>query len=363
MSIAIEEINRTNCKTYLLVKGHDAILVDPVRERFDTYRLLVTARGLRLRMVIETHTHADHLMLSRSAREALGAALVMHRESPSPHVDHHVDDGDVILLGDERIMVKHTPGHTPDSVCYYIPSAAPVLNGSALGGGGVKVGAVLTGDTLLIGGSGRTDFPGSDAGKQYDAVTGKLFTLPDETVVLPGHDYKGRTSSTIGAEKASNPRFSGKSREEYIALMGGLSLPFPEKVQQALQVNQSGFESAEVGFPLVSDIASMPALSAEELAARLHDGEPPILLDVREPEEFVGDLGHIEGSLLVPLDALERRLPKLAGYADRDVVVICRAGARSASAGAILRRAGFVRVYNLRGGMLAWASAGQPIKR
>ena len=344
----VEEVNDTNCKTYLLVVGDEGVLVDPVRERLDTYRLILGERGVRLRMILETHMHADHLMLTRAAKEALGVPLVMHEASPSPNVDRHVVDGEVITLGGEPIEVIHTPGHTPDSVCYRVP------------------GAVLTGDTLHIGGSGRTDFPGGDAGAQYDAVTSRLFTLPDETTVFPGHDYKGKRSSTIGDEKRDNARFPGRTREAYVALMGSLGLPFPEKVQEALQVNQSGFEAAEVkgGFPLVADVAAMPVVGAAELAARLASGTaPPLLLDVREPEEFVGALGHIEGSILVPMDALEQRLPKLAGYVDRDVVVVCRAGARSASAGAILRRGGFTRVENLAGGMLAWAAAKLPVQR
>jgi rhodanese-related sulfurtransferase len=145
--------------------------------------------------------------------------------------------------------------------------------------------------------------------------------------------------------------------------MRALGLPLPDRIQQALQVNQSGFESSEVGFPEIEALGELSALDPQEVAARLGSSSAPVLVDVREPEEFVGDLGHVRGSLLVPLDALEHRLPKLAGYVDRDVVVICRAGARSASAGAMLRRAGFARVFNLRGGMLAWVAANLPVER
>jgi glyoxylase-like metal-dependent hydrolase (beta-lactamase superfamily II)/rhodanese-related sulfurtransferase len=341
----IDEINGTNCKTYLLTVGNDAALVDPVRERFETYREVLAARGLTLRMILETHTHADHLMMTRDEKAALGVPWVMHVDSPSPLVDRHVKHGDVLELGTTRIEVIHTPGHTPDSIAYRVP------------------GAVLTGDTLLIGGSGRTDFPGGNAGAQFDSVTKRLFTLPDDTVVWPAHDYKGRTSSTIGEERRSNSRFVAKTREQYVDLMANLGLPFPEKIQQSLQVNQSGFESAEVQFPSVSAIAAMAAIQPGELRARLASTDPPVLLDVREPEEFVGELGHIAGSLLVPLDALDRRLPKLAGYVDRDLVVVCRAGARSATAGAILRNAGFKRVLNLEGGMIGWSREGYPIQR
>ena len=341
----VEELNATNCKTYLLVSGTEAALVDPVRERLDSYRLLLAQRGLTLRMILETHMHADHLMLNREGKAALGVPHVMHTESPSPLVDRHVRDGETIPLGEETITVLHTPGHTPDSVSYLVP------------------GAVLTGDTLLIGGSGRCDFPGGDAGKQWDAVTTRLFTLPPETVVWPAHDYKGNTSSTIEQERRHNPRFLARSRDEYIALMGNLGLAFPEKVQQSLQVNQSGFECADVAFPFVADVAALPRLSPAEVMARLRTADPPVLLDVREPEEFVGELGHVEGSLLVPMDALEHRLPKLIGYVDHEIVVVCRAGARSASAGAILRRAGFSKVWNLEGGMLAWNGAALPVAR
>lgn len=341
----VEELNDTNCKTYLLAHGGEAILVDPVRERLDTYQRAIDQRGLKLTMVLETHTHADHLMLSRDAKEILRAPFVMHTESPSPLIDRHVKDGDVLELGGERIDVLHTPGHTPDSLCFRIP------------------GGVLTGDTLHIGGSGRCDFPGGDAGQQYDAVTERLFALPDDTVVYPGHDYKGKATSTIGAEKQGNSRFLNKTRDQYIALMGSLGLPFPDKIQQALQVNQTGFEETDVAFPRVHDIAALDSLTASEVAARLASSTPPLIVDVREPEEFVSELGHIAGALLVPMDALARRLPKLAGYVDREVVVVCRAGARSASAGAILQQAGFRRVRNLHGGMLAWAASMLPVQR
>jgi len=182
--------------------------------------------------------------------------------------------------------------------------------------------------------------------------------------VWPAHDYKGRTSSTIGTERTTNPRFAGRTRDEHIRLMNGLGLPFPDKMQNALQVNQSGFEEGEVGeFPLVADLTAVPETSASALAAALRATHPPLVLDVREPEEFVADLGHIEGALLVPMDALRRRLPKLAGYIDQEVVVVCRAGARSATATVILRQAGFARVRNLAGGMLAWSRAGLPVQR
>jgi glyoxylase-like metal-dependent hydrolase (beta-lactamase superfamily II) len=341
----IRELNESNCKTYLLISKGRAALIDPVRERVERYRRELDERGLELDLIIETHTHADHMMLSRALKNSLGAPLIMHRESPNPMVDQHVSDTETLELGGEQIEILHTPGHTPDSMSLRV--------------GGV----VLTGDTLFIGGSGRTDFPGGDAGAQYEAVTQRLFRLPDETIVWPAHDYRGRTSSTIEIERRTNQRFEGKTREEYIETMANLAIPLPDRIQEALQVNQSGFEADEVPFPLVAHVAAVPELGAPEVAERLKSDTAPLILDVREPEEFVGELGHIEGAILVPLDALEKRLPKLAGYVDRDIVVVCRAGARSATAVAMLQGAGFSRVANLSGGMLAWARASMPVQR
>ncbi len=345
MAIQVDELNGTNCKSYLLTAGGEAVLIDPVRERIEIYRRELIERHVRLVAILETHTHADHLSISREIKESLGAPMIMHRKSPSPLVDRHVDQGDVVEVGGERIEVLVTPGHTPDSVSYRID------------------GAVFSGDTLLIGGSGRTDFPGGDPGAQYDAITGVLFGLPDETVVWPAHDYRGNTSSTIGAEKASNPRVAGKGRDEYIDIMNNLGLPFPQRIQQVLQVNQSGFETHEVIFPTVADVADVDQIEPGQLAANVAAAESPVIVNVREPEEFVGELGHIEGALLVPLDSLQRRLPKLAGYVNRPLVVVCRSGARSASACAMLRRAGFAAVSNLSGGMLAWRDAGFSVHR
>lgn len=345
MAITIRELNNTNCKTYLLVSGDRAALVDPVRERLDTYRAALSEQELRLELILETHMHADHLMVNRAAKELFGVPIYMHEQSPSPLVDRHLRDGEELRLGGDVLEVWHTPGHTPDSCTLRTEHA------------------VLTGDTMLIGGSGRTDFPGGDAGAQYDAVVGRLFALGDETIVWPGHDYKGQTSSTIGHERRTNPRFLDRTRAEYIALMGSLGLPFPEKIQQSLQVNQSGFEVDEVAFPQVCDIATLEAIEPPALMRWLDSADPPLLIDVREPEEFTGELGHIAGSLLVPLDSLGRRLAKLHGYVDRTVVVVCRAGARSATAGAILRSAGFPRVKNLEGGMLRWTAAMLPVQR
>ena len=344
MALEIEELNQTNCKTYLVSSGQEAVLIDPVRERAETYRSRLESGGLQLRYILETHMHADHLMFDRDLLTAFGGEMVMHEQSPSPLVTRHVVHDDVLEIGRHTIRVLHTPGHTPDSVCFVVR------------------GGVFTGDTLLIGGTGRTDFPGGDAGAQYSAIREMLFALPDDTVVYPAHDYRGQQTSTIGKEKNTNQRLQVASREEYVEKMANLNLPLPEHIQQSLQVNQSGFHAGEVLFPSVLEVAAVEQMLPKALEALIESDRGPLLIDVREPEEFVGELGHIRGALLVPLDALGTRMPKLLGYVDRAVVCICRAGARSASACAMLKRAGFSDVKNLADGMLGWVREGLAVE-
>ena len=220
--------------------------------------------------------------------------------------------------------------------------------------------------TFIFGSSGRGDASltvnGVDVPVYPNGAWIAWVSLPDDTVVWPGHDYRGNTSTTIGEQKVSNPRLAGKTREQYIEVMNNLGLPVPVKVQQVLQVNQSGYEAHEVLFPAYEELVACDGMDATTLAEELAGDNPPLVIDVREPEEFVGELGHIGGAILVPMDALPLRLPKLAGFVDREIVVVCRSGVRSASVTAILQRAGFQRASNLEGGMLAWARAGLDVQ-
>lgn len=332
------EVNRGKCKTYLLgcEKSRRAMLIDPVKERVDRYLALLGYHGYRLHLVVDTHTHADHRTGTWDLRELTGARVVMHALAPAPHVDIHVEDGEKLTVGDLQVRVLHTPGHTPDGISLHV------------------AGRVFTGDTLLIHGTGRADFAGGDAGEQYDSITQKLFSLADDTILYPAHDYRGHLSSTIGEEKRTNPRLTGRSRGDYVELMNNLNLPLPDKIQEALQVNQSAIEDESVQFPSLAQLNHVHQLSAGELKSRLASARPPFLLDVREEEEFNGELGHIPGSMLIPLRELATRADELTAHKDQEVVVICRAGVRSATGAAILASLGFERVFNLKGGMLDW---------
>jgi sulfur dioxygenase len=268
----------------------------------------------------------------------------MHRQAPEPRIDIHVEDGQELRLGKTVLTVMYTPGHTPDSIS--------ILAGDR----------VFTGDTLLIGGSGRCDFAGGDAGTQFDAVIDGLFSLPDSTLVLPAHDYRGHHESTIGAEKKSNPRFAGRSRADYINLMNNLGLPLPQKIQEALQANQSAIEDDSIAFPSIPQLSQVRQIEPLRLSEMLNEAEPPMLLDVREVEEFSGELAHVSGSKLIPLKELPARAEEL-GMKNRPIVTICRSGMRSTTAAAILTGLGFDHVSNLKGGMLAWNDQKLPVER
>lgn len=341
------ELNRGKCKTYILAceQSRQAVLIDPLRENTGRYIAVAAYHGLRLQYVIDTHTHADHRSGTWDIAELTDAKVVMERHAPAPHVNLHVSHGDVLEVGGLRLKVFHTPGHTPDGISLYAD------------------GCLFTGDTLLIGGTGRADFAGGDAGAQYDAITRVLFALPDDTVVFPAHDYRGNHNSTIAREKASNPRVAGRSRDEYINLMNNLGLPLPDKIQEALQSNQSAIEDDSVKFPDVVQLGHVHQVTAAELRDRLAGGSPPSIVDVREPEEYSDELGHIHGSRLIPLKTLSGRAGELEALKGSEVVVVCRAGVRSSTGAAILTALGFEHVSNLKGGMLEWNEAGLPVER
>ncbi|HUA36207.1 MAG TPA: MBL fold metallo-hydrolase [Candidatus Binataceae bacterium] len=341
------ELNRGKCKTYLVAceRTRHAAVIDPLRENTARYIAVAAYHGFRLDYAIDTHTHADHRSGTWDLAALTGARIVMERYAPAPHVDVHVTQGDILEVGDLRLKILFTPGHTPDGISVYVE------------------GCLFTGDTLLIGGTGRADFAGGDAGKQYDAITNLMFTLPEDTVVFPAHDYRGNQSSTIGKEKASNPRVAGRSRAEYIKLMNNLGLPLPDKIQESLQSNQSAIEDDSVKFPDLAQLGNVHQLSVTDLRDRIASGRPPLIIDVRELDEYVGELGHLPGSRLIPLKTLPTHAADLEHNKSDEIVIVCRSGVRSATGAAILNGLGFEHVSNLRGGMLEWNDAGLPIER
>jgi glyoxylase-like metal-dependent hydrolase (beta-lactamase superfamily II) len=212
--------NETSSFSYLVIDEaqREAVMIDPVREQLDRDLRLLGELDLKLRFVLETHVHADHVTSAailaertqaRTASSRFGAACVMRQ----------LTDGEQLVFGNSALGVLETPGHTKDSLSFYAP------------------GHVFTGDALFVRGTGRTDFQNGDAGALYDSIVGKLFSLPDDTLVWPGHDYRGHLCSTIGEERRHNPRLAGKTRDEFRLLMGKLELPPPKQIQLAVPAN------------------------------------------------------------------------------------------------------------------------------
>jgi len=213
----------TSTYSYLLwdEKSRQAALIDSVKEQVSRDIKFIKQLGLELKYTLETHIHADHITGSGLLREQLGNAAAVHRNSNSECADILLSDGDTLTLGDESIAIIYTPGHTNTDISYLID------------------GAVFTGDALLINGCGRTDFQSGDAKTLYRSITQKLFTLDDETIVYPGHDYLGFTSGTIGHEKTFNSRLgNNKSEEEFVAIMDALILDPPARIDVAVPGNQ-----------------------------------------------------------------------------------------------------------------------------
>jgi len=210
-----------------------AVIIDPVDHHIERDLAVLTRYGLTLAWALETHAHADHITSSGLLARRTGAKTATPFHCSVTACDLRLFDGDEVVFGGERLEVLHTPGHTEGSVCY-------LWRARDTSGGADRVrNAVFTGDTLFIGGCGRADFQGGNAGELYDSITETLFTLPDETRVYPAHDYKGNRVSTIGEEKRHNPRLAGKSRAEFIALMDNLNLPKPKLIDVAVPANRN----------------------------------------------------------------------------------------------------------------------------
>ncbi len=209
--------------TYLLGDDHGhAVIIDPVMELTEIYLAELSALNLNLRWVLDTHVHADHITGSKTLRNRTGAATAIAANCSAPGYDELLADGDAIGFGQETIRVIATPGHTPGSLCYLWRDR------------------LFTGDTLMINACGRTDFQQGDAHSMYRSITEKLFTLPDETLVYPGHDYKGRRVSCIGEEKVLNTRIAGKTEAEFVEIMNNLNLATPKRMHEAVPANLLG---------------------------------------------------------------------------------------------------------------------------
>ncbi len=340
----------SNTYTYLVADEttREAVLVDCVFEQHARDAALIRELGLRLVATLDTHCHADHVTGAWLMKSAFGSRIGLAAAYGASNVDLPLVHGDVVRFGSLALEVRATPGHTNGCLSFVTPDHA----------------AVFTGDALLVRGAGRTDFQSGDAHRLYQSIRQQLFTLPDACLVYPAHDYDGRTASTIGEERAFNPRIGGGAREEdFVGYMQNLGLPHPKQLAVAVPANlRAGRPDgpapapAATWAPVVRTYAGIPEIAPEWVArhrAELH------VLDVRTPAEWTGELGHLEGAQLIPLDDLRARLADVPD--DKPVVVVCQTGRRAAMATVILEKAGRARVANIAGGMVRWRDLALPV--
>lgn len=337
--------------TYLLADEttREAVLIDPVFEQHERDAALLRELDLKLRYTLETHVHADHVTGAWLLKERTGSLIGLSRASGAEGADLLLDDGDRVSFGELSLEARATPGHTSGCLTYVTGDRT----------------MAFTGDTLLIRGAGRTDFQQGDARLLFRSVKEKIFSLPDDCALYPGHDYKGRTMTTVAEEKAHNPRLGGEASEQDFALyMESLGLPHPKQMDVAVPANlklgrpegRAAAAATPTWGPVVRSYAGVPEIGADwvhEHKADVH------LLDVRQPEELTGELGRIEGVQHIPLGELRERLGEVPK--DKPVVAVCRSGRRSAQAALILEGGGHERVANLTGGMIQWRALGLPV--
>jgi len=334
--------------TYLLADGAagEAVIIDPVFEQMRRDAALIAELGLRLVYSVETHVHADHVTAAWLLKRRLGCRIALAAASGAEGADRGLAADDEIAFGERKLQVRATPGHTSGCLTF-------VLDDGSM---------AFTGDCLLIRGSGRTDFQGGDARTMYRSVREQIFSLEDQCLLYPAHDYRGLTVTSVKEERRFNPRLGGESGlDDFVGHMDNLRLAHPKKIDIAVPANlkcgrpeRDLAAGADPGWaPLTYTFAGMWEMQPQVLEE--HQG-PVQILDVREPDEFTGPLGHIPGARLIPLGQLSGRIDELAR--DRPVVAVCRAGSRSAQAVAMLQQAGFNSVANLAGGMLRWRAEG-----
>lgn len=335
--------------TYLLAddRARDAVLIDSVYERHARDAALIRELGLRLRYTLDTHCHADHVTGAWLMREECGSKIGLSPAYGAKNIDQPLVPGTVVRFGAETLEVRATPGHT-DSCLSFVTGDRKM---------------VFTGDALLVRGAGRTDFQDGSPHKLFRSIREQLFTLPDDCVVYPAHDYDGRMSSTIGEERLYNPRIGGGAREEdFVGYMNNLNLPHPKQIAVALPGNLRAGQPEDGQTPprpdwgpVVTTYAGVPEISPEWVARHRQDLQ---VLDVRDASEVAGELGRLDSAQLIPLDELRAHVAELSP--DKPVVVVCQTGKRSGLGAGILAKAGFTRVASLAGGMVRWRELALP---
>ncbi|MGE4159547.1 MAG: rhodanese-like domain-containing protein [Planctomycetota bacterium] len=323
MTHAVTTLGKGGCLSYLVVSSGEAALIDPHLTILEETRAALAGTEAKLRYVIDTHTHADHLSAAATLITE-GAELVMHEKAPSPRVTKRVRHGDALRLGDMAVEILHSPGHTPDALSLRIG------------------GDLFTGDALFIQSTGRTDFPGGSAEAMADTLA-MFRSLRGVDTLRPGHDYSGQSQADFSKVLTSNPMLAG-SRADVVAKLSASKPPAPAAMPAIIRFNSSGQVGAD------------RELSPEEVAGHVAMGE--ILVDVRNPDEFAN--GYVDGARLLPLPELQNRWRELQG---QKPILMCQSGMRSERARLQLEGLGFPPLKTLKGGINAWKQANLPVKK
>lgn len=336
--------------TYLLgdPATKQAVLIDPVFEQAQRDAALIGELGLELLFTLDTHVHADHVTGAWLLRKRLGSKIAISAAGGAVGADVYLEDGGKVEFGKRYVTALATPGHTDGCMSF-------VLDDETM---------AFTGDALLIRGCGRTDFQQGSPQSLYRSIRTKVFCLPGDCLLYPGHDYRGLTVTSVEEERAHNPRLGGDIGEaDFAGYMNNLGLAHPKQIDVAVPANMVCGKPADEAIatdgpgwaPLTFTFAGIWEIQphwVEENGAHFQ------IVDVREADEFDGPLGHVLGSAHIPLGDLEKRAGELSK--DTPVVTVCRSGSRSAQATVILRKAGFEAVANMSGGMLRWRTQRLP---
>lgn len=333
--------------TYLLAdpETREAVIIDPVFEQQLRDLALLDELNLTLKLILDTHVHADHVTAAWLLKQKTGASIGCAAVNKAGGVDLTLQHGQVLEVGGIQLEVRATPGHTAGCLTYVTADRQ----------------MAFTGDALLIRGCGRSDFQEGNPAMLYKSVLEQVFSLPDDCMIYPAHDYNGRMQSTVGEEKDHNPRLGGQANEQdFVRYMDAMRLPHPKKIAEAVPANlRSGRpESGELPTapnwaPMRMTYAGIPEVEAQWVAEHCSE---LLLLDVREPDEYEDGTGVIPETFNLPLSQLHDRALEVPQ--GKPVIAVCRSGRRSSMAVNILLQHGYEQVANLRGGLLSWQDQG-----
>jgi glyoxylase-like metal-dependent hydrolase (beta-lactamase superfamily II)/rhodanese-related sulfurtransferase len=323
----IKQFIAGSCYSYILSSGNEALLIDPHISLPGEYEKYLTKNKLKLKFIVDTHTHADHFSSAAVLKKQLNAQVLMHEKAISSVADKRLKDNDPIDIGTASVKVIYTPGHTDDAISLY------------------GEGRLFSGDVLLIGSVGRTDFQNGSPESMFDTL-GRLKTLPDETILCPGHDYHGQRFSSIGKEKQSNPFLKEINKEAFVRDMRAKIIPKPFNIDNIIRVNQKG------------EATSLEMISPRDASSLLKQDPQAKILDVRSALEF--SQVHIENSLNIPIDMISAKINELS-QSGQKYLVLCHSGNRAAMAADMLIQSGIHPVKVMDGGLVRWQKAKLPV--